>query len=279
MPAIKPANIILQVIDLIHNAGELLLDFYHQTTPLEITQKSNHTPVTNADLALSDFLTTSLKKLTPNIPVLSEEDGAIPLAERQGWQRYWLIDPLDGTQQFIKRTGKFAILIALMERTNGEFRPVLGAIHLPLMQTTFYATQGNGAFKQSPAGTAPLQPRPIQNPIRIAIGSHSTKRRLEPLLNPDFEYEFKIVGSSGVKSALVADNIADCYVRLGDTGEWDTAAAEIILQEIGGAVLDFSQGFQPNQPLTYNARESLINPNFIMLGNQNSDFWQDVFLR
>lgn len=278
MPAVKPAHIISQVIDLINNAGELLLDFYHQTTALEITQKSNHTPVTNADLALNDFLTASLKNLTPDIPVFSEEDADIPLAERQNWQRYWLIDPLDGTQQFIKRTGKFAILIALMERTNGEFRPILGAIHLPLIKTTFYATQGNGAFKQSPAGTVSLQPRPIQNPIRIAIGSHSSKCRLEGLLNTAFEYQFNIMGSSGVKSALVADNIADCYVRLGDTGEWDTAAAEIILQEIGGTVLDFSQGFQPNKPLTYNARESLINPNFIMLGNQDSDFWQKVFV-
>ncbi len=266
-----------QIIDLLKDAGKLLLDFYHPNQTLDIKQKSNDTPVTNADLTLSDFLTASLKNLTPDIPVFSEEGADIPLVERQNWQRYWLIDPLDGTQQFIKRTGKFAILIALMERTNGEFRPILGTIHLPLEQMTFYASKDNGAFKQTPAGVERLRPRPILDPIRIVVGN-STASRLKPYLNPALNYQITVVGSSGVKSALVADNIADCYVRLGDTGEWDTAAAEIILQEIGGTVLDFSQGFQPNKPLTYNARESLINPNFIMLGNQDIDFWQKVFV-
>ncbi|MDG6897986.1 3'(2'),5'-bisphosphate nucleotidase CysQ [Actinobacillus delphinicola] len=264
-------NLISDIIDITEKAGQLLLTFYSKS--LHIQKKQDHTPVTDADLCVNQFLTAQIAALTPNIPILSEESCDIPLNVRQHWSHYWLIDPLDGTQQFIDHTGHFGILIALLEKTEQGFRPILGVIHAPLFGKFYYAMKGQGAFKKTAQGIERLKPKTL-NPnavIKITAGSISTWKKLLPHLSPDFRYEFIPYGSSGLKATLVADNVADCYVRIGQTGEWDTAAADIILQEKGGVILDFHK----NTPLTYNQRNSLINPDFIMLNSQD-EVWEQI---
>lgn len=265
---VQPSQALLsEVLSIAEQAGKYLYHFY--SIPLEVQRKSDNTPVTEADLFVSQFLTEKLTALTPKIPILSEESSDIPFAQRQKWQTYWLIDPLDGTQQFIDRTGQFSVLIALMHQN----KPILGVIHSPVLDQTYYALKGFGAYKQSKQQCQRLHPSPLhlQKPIKIAVGSKSAAEKVRSILTPNFEYEFLIYGSSGLKSAWVAEGTADCYIRLGQTGEWDTAAAEILLAEMGGIVQDL----QCN-PLTYNQRESLVNPDFIMAADM-SFAWHKIF--
>ncbi|UXN34610.1 3'(2'),5'-bisphosphate nucleotidase CysQ [Avibacterium paragallinarum] len=261
------SSLLQSVLMLAEQAGDHLNHFYSKNLQAEL--KADNTPVTEADLFVSQFLIEKLTALTPRLPVLSEESCKMPFVERQQWQTYWLVDPLDGTQQFINRTGNFSVLIALVHHN----RPVLGVIHSPQSQSTYYAMQGSGAYKKTSHKTTALLPQPLDftQPIRIAVGSHSAAKKVRSVLNPIFSYDFHIIGSSGIKSALVAEGAADCYVRLGETGEWDTAAAEIILAEMGGGIFD-----RHFQPLTYNQRETLVNPDFVMVANRQRN-WHDVF--
>lgn len=255
------------VLAIAHEAGAQLAHWYAQS--VNVQHKADNTPVTEADLAISQFLSEKLTALTPEIPVLSEENCAIPFAERQHWARYWLIDPLDGTQQFIDRTGQFAVLITLVESN----RPVLGVIHAPILQRTYYAMKGFGAFRQTPESHEKLVARPLDlsKPLKIALGASDNQQKVRSILAQNLDYDWLILGSSSLKSALVAEGSADCYVRLGKTGEWDTAAAEILLEEVNGAVFD-----DRFQPLTYNLRESLINPRFVMVADKQIN-WENIF--
>ncbi|MGY4677940.1 3'(2'),5'-bisphosphate nucleotidase CysQ [Pasteurella sp. P03HT] len=252
-------------------AGKYLTEFYTGVSQreLNIQTKADDTPVTAADLFLSQFLIEKLTALTPNVPILSEENCKVPFETRAMWQEYWLIDPLDGTQQFINRTDQFAVLITLVQHQ----RPVLSIIHAPILQITYYAMQGLGAYKKSKDTVTKLQPQgaPQQRVIKVGVGSQSAKRKVQPLLNPDYQYQFIIYGSCGLKSGLVSEGSCDCYVRLGRTGEWDTAPAEVLLAELGGGIFDFHF-----QALTYNQRDNFTNPNFVMVANTTFD-WQKIF--
>lgn len=258
-----------QALTIAYQAGEQLTAFYHQNVHIKI--KADQTPVTEADIAVSRFLVKALSELDPTIPVLSEENCAIPLAERQQWQRYWLIDPLDGTQQFIDRTDQFSVLIALVE----NHQPVIGIIHAPVLAQTFYAAKGEGAFfVENGKKTRLLHQKPFdqQQPIKIAVGRSANQQKMLAALNPAFQYQFITYGSSGLKSTLVARQQCDCYLRFGDTGEWDTAAAQVILQESGGDIFTID-----HQPLSYNRRETFVNPHFIAVGNRHWD-WHKILL-
>lgn len=254
------------VLDIAYQAGEHLCRFY--TSPLNINLKNDNTPVTEADLFVSAFLTQKLSELSPNIPILSEENCDIPLAERQQWQRYWLVDPLDGTQHFIDRSGHFAVMITLMENN----RAVLGVIHAPVLNCTYYAMQGFGAYKRQADKNEPLPPRRLDltKPLKIVLGSERQIEKVQSILNENLQYEFHIFGSCGLKSALVAEGKADCYIRLGETGEWDTAAGEILLNETNGVILD-----RTFQPLIYNLRSELNNPHFFMATDRQIE-WQNI---
>ena len=255
------------VLAIAQQAGEHIRRFYGNS--VEIHQKSDNTPVTEADLFVSQFVTEQLQLLTPNIPVLSEENCEIALNEREKWAQYWLIDPLDGTQQFIDGTGQFSVMIALVEHNQ----PVLGVICAPILDCTYYAMKGFGAFKQSQNITQALPKRHINltHPLKIAVGSAKKIEQVRSFLNPNFDYEFQVFGSSGLKGARVAEGIADCYVRLGKTGEWDTAAAQVILSETKGIIFD-----RTFSTLTYNQRDILTNPDFIMCADDSID-WQKIF--
>ncbi|MCK3658045.1 3'(2'),5'-bisphosphate nucleotidase CysQ [Pasteurellaceae bacterium Pebbles2] len=260
-------HLLKSVLHLTDEAGQILKKFYCQ--PIEIYHKSDNTPVTDADLYVSQFLIEKLTALTPNIPVLSEENCNIPVDIRQSWERYWLIDPLDGTQQFIDKTGQFSILISLIHQN----RPVLGVIHSPILDTTYYAMHQFGAYKKQRHQVQRLPRRHIDlmHPLKIAIGQTSNPEKVRSILAKDFSCEFVFYGSSGLKSALVAEGSADCYVRLGDTGEWDTAAAEVLLSETNGVIFD--RNFSS---LTYNQRDHLINPHFVMAADAQIN-WQKIF--
>ena len=240
-----------QVQTLANEAGKHLAHFYQQDVTIQT--KSDNTPVTEADLFVSQFLIEKLTALFPDIPVLSEENCNISFEQRQTWQTYWLIDPLDGTQQFIDRTDQFSVLITLVQ----NHQPVLGVIHFPILNITYYAMKGFGAFKQSDKEIKVLQPRKIDltQPLKIAVGATTSQEKVRSILTKN----------------LVAEGAVDCYVRLGKTGEWDTAGAEILLAEINGMIFD-----PQYQPLTYNQRESLINPPFVMVAD-NTQNWASVF--
>lgn len=259
------SSLLQSVIHIAQQAGEHLRRFYAE--PVNVQVKTDNTPVTEADLFVSGFLTEKLTALLP-LPVLSEEHCQIPLDERRQWARYWLIDPMDGTQHFIDGSGHFAVMIALMEAD----RPVLGVIHAPVLDCTYYAMQGDGAYKRQAEQIQRLQPRQLDltQPLTIVVGSAKQVDKVRSILSENFQYRFQIFGSCGLKSALVAEGKADCYVRLGETGEWDTAVGELLLKETQGLVLD-----RHFQPLRYNQRPHFINPSFFMAADQQID-WQNI---
>lgn len=232
--------------------------------------KDDNSPVTSADIAANDVLMDELQRLTPNIPIISEEVGALPLAERQNWQRYWLLDPIDGTGEFILGSGDFAVNIALVE--NGW--PSIGVIHAPDHHTTHYGQNKLGSFKEDKQGTKKIQVETYDNqrPIKVAVSRRQKLSLMGQYLNTDFEYEYVPLGSCSLKNCIIAEGLADCYLRIGPTGEWDTGASHCILEQAGGAIID-----SEFNPLSYNRRESLMNPDFMSLGNQTID-WKKVVL-
>ncbi|HCU65806.1 MAG TPA: 3'(2'),5'-bisphosphate nucleotidase [Rheinheimera sp.] len=248
-------------------AGAVLWQMY-QSGDYEHNAKDDNSPVTSADYAANQIIIDRLSSLTPDIPIISEESNLVPLAQRQHWPRYWLIDPMDGTQEFVARSGDFAVSIALVE--HGW--PALGVIYWPKEQICYYATRGHGAFKQQRNLINHIKVRQHHAglPLRIAVSRRQPLERIHALLATGQDVEFVPLGSCSLKSCLVAEGGADCYLRLGPTGEWDTGAVHIIVEEAGGKILD-SQFY----PLSYNQRETLANPDFMVIG-QSSVGWPQL---
>ncbi|MDO6447447.1 3'(2'),5'-bisphosphate nucleotidase CysQ [Colwellia sp. 1_MG-2023] len=230
--------------------------------------KEDNSPVTSADIAANDILMAELSRLTPDIPIISEEVGALPLQDRKAWSRYWLLDPIDGTGEFIIGSGDFAVNVALVE--NGW--PVIGVIHAPDHQLTYYAQKGVGAFKESAQGSQQISVKPYdgKRKINVAISRRQKLSLMGQYLNDAFEFDYIALGSCSLKNCLIAEGGADCYLRIGPTGEWDTGASQCILEEAGGTILD-----SEFNALSYNVRESLLNPDFISLGNKSIP-WQKI---
>ena len=192
--------------------------------------------------------------------MLSEEGQKIPFEKRRYWKRYWLIDPLDGTNEFIKRSGEFTVNIALVEKG----KPILGVSYAPVRRTCFFACQGMGAFKEDE--TESVHQMKVRSKktdkIKIAVSRNIGVDKLSPFLNNlKSDYEMVYFGSS-LKLCLVADGIVDVYPRLGSNYEWDTAAGQCIVEEAGGFVVDLNY-----EALRYNSKESLLNPYFFVIGN------------
>jgi 3'(2'), 5'-bisphosphate nucleotidase len=245
---------------------------YYRDKSFTAELKADESPVTNADIASNDILMDCLKTLTPDIPIISEEVGALPLSERQQWSKYWLLDPIDGTGEFIIGSGDFAVNIALVE--NGW--PSIGVIHAPDHHLTYYAQNNIGAFKECSVNNNNTNHQIYvseydqKRPIKVAISKRQRIELMGQYLNDDFEYDHIALGSCSLKNCLIAEGGADCYLRVGVTGEWDTGASQCILEQAGGTIID-----SEFQPLSYNKRESLLNPDFMSLGNQNIP-WQRV---
>ncbi|WAJ69823.1 3'(2'),5'-bisphosphate nucleotidase CysQ [Catenovulum adriaticum] len=250
-------------------AGDAIMQIYQQGD-FKLYQKQDDSPVTSADYAANEVLMAELKKLTPEIPVISEEAELLGLAQRENWSRYWLLDPMDGTQEFVARSGDFAVNIALVE--NGW--PVLGVIYWPTQKICYYATKGNGAFKQDQQTTKAIQVNQHQHTdsLIMAISRVQKAETVGRYLTQPNTYDTVQRGSCSLKSCLIAEGGADFYLRIGPTGEWDTGASHCILNEAGGNIVDAEFN-----PLTYNQRETLSNPDFLVLGDQSIN-WQDIII-
>ena len=250
------------IISLAEQAGEKILEIYE--TDYAIEHKEDETPLTEADMAAHHFIEASLQTLTPEIPILSEESADIPFQTRQQWQRYWLVDPLDGTREFIKRNGEFSINIALVE--NGD--AILGVVYAPVTHTSYYARRGAGAFKREPGRKAvPMHCQtPVRDKVIVAVSRSHRGASLTAFLEKLGNYDIISMGSA-LKSCLVAEGVADVYPRLGPTSEWDTAAAQCVVEEAGGRLTDTKMDI-----LRYNTKDSLLNPHFFVSGDSDRDW-------
>jgi len=243
-------------------AAEAILAVYAQD--FEVVCKDDDSPVTAADLAAQRVIEEGLRELTPGVPVISEEALAAPWAERRTWRRYWLVDPLDGTREFVKRNGEFTVNIALIE----DHRTVLGVVLAPVTGDLYAAAQGEGAWRQRSidAPRERLSTRRAKGVLTVTGSRSYGTGRTMTLLQRLGEHETFALGSS-LKFCVIARGDADIYLRLGATSEWDTAAAQCVLEEAGGAVLDLA-----GRPFRYNTRDSLINPEFIACGDTTVDW-------
>ena len=250
------------VVGIARQAGAEILKIY--ATDFDVETKADDSPLTAADQAAHQLIVTALTELTPDIPVWSEESASIDFAERSGWQQFWLVDPLDGTKEFIKRNGEFTVNIALIR----GHEPVLGVVHVPVMRRDYYGFAGGGAFIINDGSN----PKPIsvtavaESPVRV-VGSRShLGDSLEAYLDWVGPHVMVPMGSS-LKLCLVAAGEADIYPRLGLTSEWDTAAAQAVVEAAGGQVIDLS-----GQRLLYNTKAEVLNPFFIVLGDSSRDW-------
>ncbi len=260
------SELLAELLTICVRAGDAIMRVYR--TDFDVERKDDRSPLTDADLAAHSVIMEGLQTLVPVLPRLSEEGAATPFAQRQKWDSYWLIDPLDGTREFIKKNGEFTVNIALIRGHT----PVLGVVHAPALQMSYYAGPETGACKQ--VGTAPAQPIGVRRLTasmtpRILISRSHGNERQGAFLERLGEHIPMSIGSS-LKFCLVAEGEADFYPRLGPTSEWDTAAGQAVLENAGGAVTgtDF-------QPLRYNTKESLLNPDFLVIGD--SEFGWELY--
>lgn len=243
-------------------AGERIMTIYNQD--FSVVRKDDNSPLTEADMAAHAVIDDGLEDLAPEYPLLSEESATIPFEDRKRWEYYWLVDPLDGTREFIKRNGEFTVNIALIH----EHRAILGVVYAPALSVCYFAAQGLGAYKQE-GDNAPVRIH-VQSKHRdkvIVAGSRSHRgESLDRFLENLGDYELLSMGSA-LKSCLVAEGTADLYPRLGPTSEWDTAAAHSIVEEAGGRLTNTQM-----VDLPYNTKESLLNPHFFVFGDDSVDW-------
>ncbi|MDH4125629.1 MAG: 3'(2'),5'-bisphosphate nucleotidase CysQ [Gammaproteobacteria bacterium] len=249
------------VIALAIGAGDTILAVY--ASDFDVESKSDQSPLTQADLASHRHIAAGLAALTPAIPIISEEGGLPDFSVRGHWQRYWLIDPLDGTKEFVSRNGEFTVNIALIE--NG--RPIFGVVHVPVQQRTYVGCTGRGSERRENSTVTPIRVAvQSQQPVRV-VGSRSHRgSSLDAFLQNLGDYDMVPMGSS-LKFCTVAEGKADVYPRLGPTSEWDTAAAQAVVEQAGGLVLELD-----GKPLSYNRKQDILNPWFVVTGPQDHDW-------
>ena len=238
-----------KICQLAREAGAAIMQVYEGQKPLEATQKSDDSPVTAADIAAHTIILQGLQTLTPEIPVLSEEDPQT-WETRQSWDRYWLVDPLDGTKEFLKRNGEFTVNIALIEKGKA----VLGVVYAPVLNVMYSAAEGK-AWKEENGVRNQIQVRDARPPLVVISRSHGDDE-LKEYLHQLGEHQTTSIGSS-LKFCLVAEGQAQLYPRFGPTNIWDTAAGHAVAAAAGAHVHDW-QG----KPLDYTPRESFLNPGF-----------------
>ena len=257
----NPKEMIDPIVDLAVVAGEAILEVY--ATDFDVQAKGDDSPLTQADLASHRCIVAGLRALTPDIPIISEEEGLPEFSERSQWQQYWLIDPLDGTKEFVNRNGEFTVNIALID----DGRPVLGVVHVPVQDRTYVGCEGIGSeIRDDDSVTSIRVAENSETPVRI-VGSRSHRgSSLDAFLAKVGDSELVPMGSS-LKFCVVAEGRADVYPRLGPTSEWDTAAAQAVVEQAGGAVLKLD-----GKPLSYNTKEEILNPWFVVIGPCDRDW-------
>lgn len=244
------------VAALAQQAAQRILAVY--ADPFDVTRKDDASPLTEADLASHRCIVDGLTALTPDIPVLSEESSDAHKARRRDWQRLWLVDPLDGTREFVKRNGEFCICIALIEGDAAVF----GLIQQPVSGLLWHGAPGQGAWRRENGVDVPLHYHRNEGPLRIAASRSHRDARTQALIDRIGDVDTVPCGSA-LKFCRIAEGAIDLYPRFGPTSEWDTAAGQAIVEGVGGAVVD-PQG----RALRYNRRDTLLNGDFMAMGDR-----------
>jgi len=255
-------KLLLDVCNVSIEAGKEILNFYNND--IEVTHKDDLSPLTKADLASNKIILEALTKLNSNIPILSEE-SLVDWSIRKNWKKYWLVDPLDGTKEFIKKNGEFTVNIALIEDNN----PILGVVYVPAKSLLYLAEKNKGSFKTNTKnklenfeGIQKIIVSSQTNRPRV-IGSRShSNATFDNWVKEKFPNADIVQAGSSLKFCLIADGKADIYPRFGPTSEWDIAAGHMIVNEAGGKIRTFQ-----NNSIKYNTKENIINPEFYAIGN------------
>jgi 3'(2'), 5'-bisphosphate nucleotidase len=251
-----PHELMDAVVAISVDAGEKILAVYRGE--FSVQHKADASPLTQADLAAHRHIVDALAALTPEIPILSEEAADIPFARRRQWSRYWLVDPLDGTKEFVKRNGEFTVNIALIEDGIAQ----MGVVHAPALQVTYAAASGHGALRWRQGQCVRIHTRRVpERPVFLVSKSHRDAA-LDAWLAKAPPHDVVSRGSS-LKFCQIAEGAADLHPRPGPTSEWDTAAGQCVVEQAGGRVLRMPD----MQRLRYNETESLINPGFLVFGD------------
>jgi len=256
-----------ECVSIARDAGQAILTIYD--VGFNIEEKHDKSPLTDADMASHNLIVKRLSALTPDIPILSEESAKLPFEERASWETYWLVDPLDGTREFIKRNGEFTVNIALIHR----HKSIIGVINVPVLDIDYFAWENGGSFKSEQSATAKRisvkKLSHIKNTRLTVAGSRSHgSEMMKDYMAKLGDVEMISMGSS-LKFCLVAEGVADLYPRLGLTSEWDTAAAHCIVEQSGGFITKIDM-----KPLEYNTKDSLLNPFFFVFGDNSRDWSQ-----
>jgi len=253
-----------EVISIACDAGAAILAIYEDEQSWSVEKKSDNSPLTKADKTANDIIVAGLNALDIVYPIISEEQKLQPYTERQGFDKFWLVDPLDGTKEFIKRNGEFTVNIALVQAG----RPVLGIVYVPVTDDIYWAAKGRGAFHVKGGQSTQLhaaQYKDVDQGLKIVCSRSHINTDTQSYID-QFDLAEAVSKGSSLKFMLLAEGSAHIYPRLGPTMEWDTGAAQIILEEAGGEVLHS----ETMMPLTYN-KEDLLNPFFIARGNRQAD--------
>ncbi len=246
-----------QIVALSKRAGQAIMDVYAEPVQA-VSPKADDSPLTQADLAADRVIHSGLLELGLGWPILSEETAQVDYEERKSWSRFWLVDPLDGTKEFIKRNGEFTVNIALIE----DGSPVLGVVYAPALDVCYFSARGIGAFIQR--GTTPAQRirvQPFVRPMKVVASRSHADTRTTELLDRLGVHEYISMGSS-LKLCAVAEGVAHFYPRLAPTMEWDTAAAHAIVSEADGIVCDLT-----GEELRYN-KPNLLNSEFLVMSGR-----------
>lgn len=240
-------------------AGQVIMDIYADEDSFGVEMKSDDSPLTRADRMANDVIVRGLEQLDEQYPIISEENKQLSYSERQHFTKVWMVDPLDGTKEFIKRNGEFTVNIALIDSN----RPVMGVVYVPATGDMYWASEGEGAYRESEGVTTPLYANEFSmtdGGLRVVCSrSHlgeATQAYIDELADPQ-----TVSKGSSLKFLIISEGGAELYPRLAPTMEWDTAAADIILTESGGSVVQHGS----DQPVQYN-KENLLNPHFIAAG-------------
>jgi len=269
MPELE--HLISPLKKIIIEAGAAILDVYHSDTPIEVENKSDDSPVTKADHAAHIIIDKGLKALATSYPVLSEEGGMESFEERRIWQRYWLVDPLDGTKEFINKNDEFTVNIALIDGAEA----ILGMVYVPVTGALYYGAKELGAWKETKDSKEKIQAKPVKlGQDLTVVGSRRHGAEALEIMLKTIEPKFKSINlvsmGSSLKICALAEGTADWYPRLALTSEWDTAAAHAVLSAAGGKIMDAQL-----TPLEYNQKESILNPFFHAVGDSSFD-WESL---
>ena len=269
------STLLHQVMQLCCRAGDAILEVYDRSEGFGVDIKADDSPVTEADLAAHRILEPGLAALLEGVPVLSEESTLPPFEERRRWRRYWIIDPLDGTKEFINRNGEFTVNVALID---GD-KPVLGVVYVPVTRVAYAGAEALGAFKYIDGEGRAIAVRSVasRREAGLALEVVASRRHGAEAINSFLDkvgaalgpVETKSMGSS-LKLCLVAEGAADIYPRLALTSEWDTAAAQAVVEAAGGVVVDTDF-----VALRYNTKADILNPFFYVFGDKAVD-WRAV---